>query len=46
MSSPALWLLFERGNTDSLIFIMLFFGTTALFTRLEIIGVLLIALSA
>jgi hypothetical protein len=46
ITSPALWLLFERGNIDSLIFILLFFATLTLSTKLEALGVLLIALSA
>ncbi len=46
ITSPALWLLFERGNIDSLIFILLFFATLTLSTKLEALGVFLIALSA
>lgn len=46
IASPALWLLFERGNIDSLIFILLFLAALTLSTRFEIIGVFLIALSA
>ena len=44
--SPALWLLFERGNIDSLIFILLFFATITFSTKFELLGVFLIALSA
>lgn len=44
--SPALWLLFERGNIDSLIFILLFLATITFSTKFELLGVFLIALSA
>lgn len=46
ITSPVLWLLFERGNIDWLVFILLFLGAITFSTKFEILGVLLIALSA
>jgi len=43
--SPCFWLLFERGNFDWLVFILIFLGVLTLRTRLEILGVILIGIS-
>jgi hypothetical protein len=46
LTSPAFWLLFERGNFDWLVFLLLFFGILTINTRLEISGVILIGVAA
>jgi hypothetical protein len=43
--TPCFWLLFERGNFDWLIFILIFLGVLTLRTRVEILGVILIGIS-
>jgi hypothetical protein len=43
--SPCFWLLFERGNFDWLVFILIFLGVLTLRTRVEILGVILIGIS-
>ncbi len=45
ITSPALWLLFERGNIGSFNFYLTLFATLTLSTKIKALGVFLIALS-
>ena len=45
LSSPGIWLLFERGNYDSLIYILVVAGLVLLKSKFQEFGILLIAVS-
>jgi hypothetical protein len=46
LASPAFWLLFERGNFDLLVFFLVFLAIMTIRTRIEILGIIFVGISA
>jgi hypothetical protein len=46
LASPAFWLLFERGNFDWLVFLLIFIGILTINSRIELFGLAFIGVSA